>query len=136
MDNEEERRDRNEANIAWLQETFDAAKSQNSAGVMLVMQANIFEGDTAQPSGFAEFRDALRRETIAFGKPVVLDHGDSHFFRIDKPLYTEEGSRVLNFTLVETFGDKDVHWVRSTVDTRAPEVFYFRSEIVEENVTP
>ena len=103
---------------------------------MLVVQANIFEGDTAQPSGFAGFRDALRRETLAFGKPVVLVHVDSHYFRIDKPLYAEEGSRVLIFTRVETFGDKDVHWVRATVDTSDPEVFSFQPEIVDEKMTP
>jgi hypothetical protein len=27
----------------------------------------------------------LREETVAFRKPVVLVHGDSHYFRIDKP---------------------------------------------------
>ena len=135
--NEEEWRARNEANIAWLKETFDAAEREGSAAVMLVIQANIFEADTAQPSGFAEFRNALRRETIAFGKPVILVHGDSHYFRIDKPLYAEEGSdenRVLNFTRVETFGEKDVHWVRATVDTSDHEVFSFQPEIVEENM--
>ncbi|MBA2712195.1 MAG: hypothetical protein H0U55_01380 [Rubrobacteraceae bacterium] len=137
--NEEEWRARNSANIAWLKKTFGAAERQDSTAVMLVIQANIFEEDTQEPSGFAEFRDTLRRESIAFGKPVVLVHGDSHYFRIDKPLYAEEGdegSRILNFTRVETFGDQDVHWVRATVDTRDPEVFSFQPEIVEENVTP
>jgi hypothetical protein len=134
--NEEEWRARNEANIAWLKEAFDAAESQNSRAVMLVTQANIFEADTAQSSGFAEFREALRDETIAFGKPVALVHGDSHYFRIDKPLYDEDGSRVLNFTRVETFGDKDVHWVRATIDIRDPEVYSFQPEIVDENVGP
>ncbi len=105
------------------------AECEGSAAVMLVIQANIFEADTAQPSGFSEFRDALRRETIAFGKPVVLVHGDSHYFRIDKPLYAEEGSRVLNFTRVETFGEKDLYWVRAIVDTSDPEVFSFEPEL-------
>ena len=104
---------------------------------MLVIQANNFVDDTARPSGFAEFREALRRETIAFENPVVLVHGDSHYFRIDKPLYAEEGSdknRVLNFTRVETFGDDDVHRLRFTIDTSDPDVFSFQPEIVEENV--
>ena len=106
---------------------------------MLVIQANIFERDTQVPSGFAEFKDALKRETLAFGKPVVLVHGDTHYFRTDKLLYAQEGdegSRVMNFTRLETFGDEDVHWVRATVDTRDPEVFSFQPEIVGENVTP
>lgn len=135
--NEEEWRARNEANIAWLTESFDVAGREGSAALMLVIQANIFEDDTVQPSGFAELREVLRRETIAFGKPVVLVHGDSHYFRIDKPLYAEEGSdenRVLDFTRIETFGDDDVHWVRATVDTSDPEVSSFQPEIVAENV--
>ncbi|MGI8910263.1 MAG: hypothetical protein ACR2JR_06890 [Rubrobacteraceae bacterium] len=137
--NEAEYEARNAANLEWLAETFDEAKANGSEAVMIVIQANIFEEDTAAPSGFTGFRETLRRETIAFGKPVVLVHGDSHYFRIDKPLYAEEGSednRVLNFTRVETFGDADVHWVRATVDTRDDEVFSFEPEIVEENVAP
>jgi hypothetical protein len=137
--NEEEWRARNEANIAWLKGTFGAAERQGSGAVMLVIQANIFESDTSTPSGFTEFKEVLKEETIAFGKPVVLVHGDSHYFRIDKPLYAEEGngeSRVMNFTRVETFGDADVHWVRASVDARNPEVFAFEPEIIEENVTP
>jgi hypothetical protein len=134
---EEEWRARNAANIAWLHGTFWEAERRDSEAVMVVIQANIFEEDTAEPSGFALFKEVLRRETIAFGKPVVLVHGDSHYFRVDKPLYAEEGgvgSRVLNFTRVETFGDEDVHWVRATVDTRDEEVFSFDPEIVEENL--
>jgi len=137
--NEEEWRARNEANIAWLEDAFDAAEQSDSAAIMLVTQANIFEYDKFTPSGFTKFKDALRRETIAFEKPVVLVHGDTHYFRIDKPLYAREGgegSRVMNFTRVETFGDEDVHWVRAMMDTSDPEVFSFEPEIVEENVTP
>jgi len=81
--------------------------------------------------------ERVGRETIAFGEPVV--HGDSHYFRVDKPLYADESDercRVVNFTRVENFGDEDVHWVRDTVDTRGPEVFSFQPEIAEENVTP
>jgi hypothetical protein len=99
---------------------------------MLIIQANPFEEDTAEPSGFADFKAALERETIAFGKPVVLVHGDSHIFRIDKPVISE--TRPMNFTRVETFGEEEVHWVRASVDTRDPEVFSFQPEIVEENV--
>ncbi len=137
--NEREWRARNAANIAWLKGTFGSAERRGSGAVMVVIQANIFEEDTDQPSGFTGFKEALRRETIEFGKPVVLVHGDSHYFRIDKPLYAEDGdeeTRVLNFTRVETFGDADVHWVRATVDTGDDEVFSFEPEIVEENIAP
>ncbi|MGH3145426.1 MAG: hypothetical protein ACRDTR_06445 [Rubrobacter sp.] len=136
--NEAEWQARNRANTAWLNRTFASAERRGDEAVMFVIQANIFEEDTNQPSGFTEFKDVLRRETIAFEKPVVLVHGDSHYFRIDKPLYAgdNEEDRVLNFTRVETFGDADVHWVRATVDTSDEEVFSFEPEIVEENTTP
>ena len=132
--NEAEYEGRNAANIAWMRETFEEAEASGSPAVMLVIQANPFEEDTNQPSGFTAFKSALEEETVAFGKPVVLVHGDSHTFRIDKPVISSR--RPLNFTRVETFGSPDVHWVRATVDPRDPEVFSFEPEIVEENVTP
>ena len=132
--NEEEYRARNAANLEWLAETFDEAEEDGSPAVMLVIQANPFEEDTAEPSGFSDFKDALEREVVAFDRPVVLVHGDSHTFRIDKPVISEE--RPLNFTRVETFGNPDVHWVRAKVDPRDEEVFSFEPEITEENVAP
>lgn len=132
--NEEEYQARNAANLEWLTETFDEAEKSRSPAVMLVIQANPFEEDTVQPSGFSDFKKALEEETVAFGKPVVLVHGDSHTFRIDKPVISEK--RPLNFTRVETFGSPDVHWVRATVDPRDEEVFSFEPELIEENVAP
>lgn len=132
--NEAEYEARDAANIAWMRETFEEGKASGSPAVMLVIQANPFEEDTNQPSGFTAFKAALEEETVAFGKPVVLVHGDSHTFRIDKPVISER--RPLNFTRVETFGSPDVHWVRATVDPRDDEVFSFEPEIIEENVTP
>ena len=131
---EDEYQARNAANLEWLADTFDEAEKDRSPAVMLVIQANPFEEDTAQPSGFSDFKAALEEEVTAFGKPVVLVHGDSHTFRIDKPVISEK--RPLNFTRVETFGNPDVHWVRATVDPRDEEVFSFEPELIEENVAP
>lgn len=125
---------RNAANPEWLAETFDGARESGSPAVMVVIQANPFEEDTAEPSGFSDFKAALEEETVAFGKPVVLVHGDSHTFRIDKPVISS--SRPMNFTRVETFGSPDVNWVRATVNPRDEEVFSFEPEIIEENVAP
>lgn len=126
---------RNAANLAWLAATFAAAKADGSVGVMLFMQANMFDGDPAKLTGFADTRAALERETIAFGKPVILVHGDSHYFRVDKPLKSStSGRRLENFTRVETFGTNDVHWVRVSIDPRDPEIFTVRQEIVAANL--
>jgi hypothetical protein len=147
---------RNAADIAWLQQTFDEAKAEDSAAVMIIGQADpgfdLSDGTRAplrnprtlvetdgQPDGFHDFLVALRDQTIAFGKPVVYVHGDSHYFRVDKPLLDAQGRRLENFTRVETFGDNqangnnDVHWVKALVDPHSRDVFAFQAQIVPAN---
>jgi hypothetical protein len=84
--------------------------------------------------------NAIRDRAIAFGKPVVVAHGDSHYFRVDKPLVAPTAGgpsrRLENFTRAETFGDADVHWVRVTVDPDSPGVFHFEPVVVEANNFP
>jgi hypothetical protein len=125
---------RNTANLAWLTGTFDEAVANGSVAVVVVIQANPFEANTAIPSGFNDFVGALRQETLAFEGEVMLVHGDTHTFRIDKPLLTAAGQRIENFTRVETFGNPDAHWIRVRVDANDPEVFTYEMEIVAENV--
>jgi hypothetical protein len=125
---------RNEANLEWMREGFDRAKANGSSAVMIFIQANPgFKRPPDKRTGYNDFLATLERETLAFGKPVVLVHGDTHTFRVDKPMTSSTGERVENFTRVETFGSPDVHWVRASVDTSDPKVFAFQPEIVEEN---
>ena len=126
---------RNEANLEWMREGFDHAEAYGSSAVMIVIQANPgFELLPDERTGYNDFLAALEEWTVAFGKPVVLVHGDTHTFRVDKPMTSlTTGERVENFTRVETFGSPDVNWVRATVDPSKPEVFAFYPEIVEEN---
>ena len=149
---------RNHANIVWLRETFAAAVDRGSDAVMLIAQANpgwdLSDGTRAplrdpktlaetdgQPDGYVEYLTALREEVIAFRKPVAYVHGDSHYFRVDKPFLDSLGRRLENFTRVETFGDNaangnnDVQWVKVTVDPRSREVFSFQPQIVPANRT-
>jgi hypothetical protein len=147
---------RNAADIDWLKATFAEAKAHRAAAVMLIFQADpgwdlsdatraptrdpktLAETDT-NPDGFQSFLSALRDQTIAFGKPVAAVHGDSHYFRIDKPLQDATGRRVQNFTRVETFGDhqenndNDVQWLRVDVDPSTRGVFSFQPQIIPAN---
>jgi hypothetical protein len=72
---------------------------------------------------------------------VVYVDGDSHYFRIDKPLENSAGQRLENFTRLETFGDhqengnNDVNWVKVLVDASSREVFSFQPQIVPANRT-
>src|SRR5207237_3223637 len=139
---------RNRADLDWLGQTFAEAKAMNAAAVMLVSQADpgwdgndgqraptrnpktLAETD-GQPDGFQSFLVDLRRQPIAFGKPVAYVNGDSHYFRIDKPLLDANGARIQNFTRVETFGDNqatgtdDVQWLKVLVDPSSRDVFAF-----------
>lgn len=146
-DGDAEYAERNKANLAWLLQGFEYAKANNSRAIMILQQANIFPAypPTAaspgkDPHGFTDIRTQIEKETIAFGKPVVLVHGDSHFFRIDKPFGPPRvrGQPNLpaleNFTRVETFGSPNHHWVEVTIDPNDPNVFSFRPRIVAANV--
>ena len=133
---------RNAANLFWLRSAFAIARKQGFRGVMLIMQANPHLDDKKRKAndGFSDTLAALEKETLRFPGQVVLVHGDSHYFRIDKPLVSArnnpEGSRVVNFTRVETFGPPDVHWIRATADPANPMVFQFDQRIVEANIRP
>lgn len=130
--------ERNTANLAWLKESFAFATIENRRAVMVIIQANPLpeRGSTNRiHAGYRDFVAALEKETLAFQKPVVLVHGDSHYFRIDKPLYGAKSKRrIENFTRVETFGNPDVHWLRVTVDPHDPNVFTFRPQMIRENL--
>jgi hypothetical protein len=149
---------RNAANIQWLRQGFAAAVADGSKAVMLISQANpgwdasdptrthlrdartLAQADTL-PDGFKDYLLALREETIAFRRPVAYVHGDSHYFRIDKPLLDAAGRRLENFTRVETFGNQaangnnDVQWLRVKVDVQSREVFSYEPMIVPGNRT-
>lgn len=145
-ENDAEYRERNAANLAWLQQAFAHAKTNGSRAVMIIQQANIFEnipplaGPIEKPSGFTDTVALIEKETIAFQKPVLLAHGDSHFFRIDNPYWRrpprgQMGTPALeNFRRVETFGSPNHHWVHVTVEPNDPAVFTFRPRIVAANV--
>ena len=131
------------AALAWIDATFDRAAATNSAGVMLAMQANPnfdLPPSDAERAGFNAVIDKLAARAKAFGKPVLLAHGDSHYFRLDKPLVLPvlpSGSAQLeNLSRVENFGSPSVHWVEIRVDARDPEVFTVKPRIVAENVFP
>ena len=132
---------REAAALAWIDTIFDRATAQDSAGVMIAMQANPnFElaANHQERQGFNKVLDKLAQRAKAFGKPVLLAHGDSHYFRVDKPLVLPvlpTGSAQLeNLTRVENFGSPSVHWVEVIVDARDPNVFNVVPHIVPGNV--
>ena len=144
-----EHAERTAANLAWLGRAFQRARADHARALVIVMQADPQFATTwsqqqldrymaglgikapAQriATGFDEFRDALEREVKAFAQPVLLIHGDTHVFRVDKPLQRPDGHVVDHFTRLEVYGDPDLHWVRVRVDPSSPNLFSFSEEI-------
>ena len=88
----------------------------------------------SRPLAFDDYVQKLSEELETYDRPVAFLHGDTHIFRIDKPLYSKKTNRLFeNFTRVETFGWPDSHWVRISVDPADPQLFRFKPEIVPEN---
>ena len=130
---------RNVQNIAWLKESFAQAKDKNYAGVLVAIQADIFfpfelsDGGYQDKfltqldasNGYSDFFLTLVEETQSFAGKVLLVHGDSHYFKNDKPMYNADGRLTANFTRVEVFGSKDNSWVKMTVDPKSENVFDF-----------
>ena len=148
--------ERTAVNLAWVREAFELATRSGHRAIMIIAQADprfetswpgyvqqryMLEGlgikspEKRRATGFDEFLAALEKETMAFRKPVVYVHGDTHIFRVDKPLFGSKSRRSIeNFTRVATVGYPDTHWVRAVVDPADPNVFSFTAQIVKENL--
>jgi hypothetical protein len=156
-----------DAATRWIRETFARAARRGSAAVMLIAQGNpgfdrtdddrapsrdpqtlLLDPDDDEQTpdqvadGYTEILRTLRAETVAFAHPVAFVHGDSHYFRIDRPLLDAKGDRIEWLTRVETPGDNqqsgtnDVQWLKVKVDPQSPAVFAYEPRIVRENVVP
>jgi hypothetical protein len=134
-----EERARKAANLQWLHDGFAYASQVRAKGVMVVQQADLnFNNeqqlaDTRSWDAFPDYVSALRAETVAFAGQVALVHGDSHYFKVDKPINGPNGGVLANFTRVETFGARNTHWVSATIDPRDPNLFAFQPRIVRAN---
>jgi hypothetical protein len=137
----EEYEQRDTANRTFVRDSFEQARRDGALGLMLVIQADIMpetidpaERSRREVDGYDSFLEALREEAARFERPVVLVHGDSHYFKVDKPLLVPGRKAVLeNFTRVETFGSPNVFWVRATVDPNDPNLFRFEPRLVAAN---
>ncbi len=139
-----EYRARNVRNITWLKASFEEARLKRYSGVVILIQADIFfpyelsDGGFKEDflpglddnNGYTDFYLTLQNETQHFDGQVLLVHGDSHYFKIDKPMYDDDGRLTANFTRIQVFGDKDNSWVKVIVDPNEDNVFTFKPIIL------
>ena len=131
---------RETANTQWLKAAFAQATNARSAALVLAFQANPdFENDWVRAQkpragaglrfnndtrdGYAAFKTLLASEAAAFGKPVLVIHGDTHNFKNDRPVQDAQGKPVANVRRVEVYGSPFLGWVRVDVDPTSADVF-------------
>jgi hypothetical protein len=136
---------RNAANLAWIKAAFAKAKTNGSRGVVLTIQADMWDpsAGAANLDHYADTKKALFNETTAFDGQVLLINGDSHSFTVDKPLTDyattnaggKTGANVIeNFTRLTTFGEFQDHWVSIDVDPQDPQLFDLHQHVLAANV--
>lgn len=123
-----EYKERNEANIKWLNESFEIAKKKQLSGIVIVSHANMyypfnlvddgynkkFLPSLDQNNGFTDFFNTLVTQTHLFKGQVLLVMGDSHYFKIDKAMNEKDGTATQNFTRVVVFGGNETSWIELT----------------------
>ncbi|MCH8808698.1 MAG: hypothetical protein IH993_02525 [Proteobacteria bacterium] len=84
---------RDKANLVWLRAAFDAAGTSDSGAVVIATQADVTKHAGSalcnhsllkKCDAFAAFRDQLLDHAASFNKPVLLVHGDTNPFCLDK----------------------------------------------------
>ena len=124
---------RSAADSAWLAQGFELAKKNGAAAVFIAIQADpyfepSFWRPARVPDGYTQFKQELLAHTLAFDKPVILIHGDTHRYRVDHPLVDPATQQpVENFTRIESFGSPSVDWIRVSVDPANPKLLAIKT---------
>jgi hypothetical protein len=131
---------RTTADLAWLDEAFAQAATDDAEGVVIFEQADMWD-PTAVLTGYTQPVPAagnlpatsdsvigtLTKLAQALGKPVLLIEGDSHNFKVDNPI--PEAPNVQR-VVVQGGADNPIAWLKVTVAPRGPQLFTL------ENVQP
>ena len=111
---------REAAALEWIDTVFDEAQKRSAPGVVLAMQADMWDATAASLSAFIAIKAVIADRAAQFGKPVLLLQGDSHTLKVDTP-----PGQPANLTRLVVQGATSVphEWLRLTVDPTSPAVF-------------
>lgn len=104
----EESRRRTRAVLDWMEETFQVAHERKLPAVVLAMQGNIWTGR----AGYAVIVSALETHARRYEGAILVVHGDTHWFRFDRPL---AGREIDNLQRLEVFGSPFSAWTLVSV---------------------
>jgi hypothetical protein len=112
--------ERDAANVAWINDTFEQARLQQATALVIAFQADVLENKTPWEDfpGWSGFRTSVGETLLPlanrWGKPVLVVHGDSHQFRVDQPFKLDK-KPLNNVTRLIVPGASDVRAVKVTV---------------------
>jgi hypothetical protein len=111
---------REAAGLDWIDAIFDDAETHDAPGVVLGMQADMWDGTAADQTAFVAIKAVIADRAARFGKPVLLLQGDSHELKVDRP-----AGQPANLTRVVVQGSTNVphEWLRLHVDASRAGVF-------------
>ena len=133
---------RNKANVEWIKRIFNDAQESDAQAVVIAVHASLFAFSNRRDGEFTGLAVrggvngpfhwialAIRDLGAAFGRPVLVVHGDYHEFEIDRPFLVSGGERELpkyaNITRLQVYGAPEIKAVRVSVEPDAPWVFSF-----------
>lgn len=130
--------ERNKANVAWLDDSVKQARERNARAIVIALHANLADikqkyPSTPAASGHVDTVRAIERGARAFGKAMLIIHGDEHEVEFEGFRGTEY-KRIPNVWRLQVMGDTYVHAVRVTVDPASQSVFGIRPLIIPENL--
>ncbi len=115
---------RSARNRRWLADTLRIAKRERADALVIAFHAEP-DWQPRASSGFADWIAVLRETAEAFTRPILLLHGDSHRFKVDRPLLDAHGDAYGHVMRVESFGwPFTASWVRIAYDPDSPERFH------------
>lgn len=134
---DDEHRARDLANLDWIADAFRSAAKSGTNGLVLFTHANLWIErdlrpkrrfkDKHQQEGFRATIKAIRSGARAFGRPVLVVHGDKHRLKIDQPLTVAKSDDLplVGVTRLQVMGAEQIDAVIVTVDQLAPSLFSF-----------
>ena len=130
---------RNAANVAWIRSAFELARAETLRGMVIAFHGEMRPSSPQTRSTSSPFYATVRAITAGaeqFSGDILLAHGDSHRFTLDRPLWSLDGRRRLdNVVRIEVFHPKSLHAVLVRVDPRRDFVFEISPLFVGENIT-
>jgi hypothetical protein len=123
-------------NRSWLDDTVRVALAERADALVIASHADPDFESRPEPA-FVDWIDALRDAAEAFTRPILLLHGDSHRFVVDRPLHDRQGHRIAHVTRVIAFGwPFSASWVRIAFEPADPQRFRIAIREVPRQTSP